>query len=238
MPSVSSPDGVATTPSRPVLAPSPPKRRGGLPDTVADWLRARIVSGELAPGTRLREAEIGDALGVSRTPVRDALRILTAQGLVEITSHYGARVSVMTTDDILEIYAMRQALESLVARLCAQHAAHECGQQLSALLPQMAAAAEAGDSAGLNQLNFAFHDVLRRSANNRYLTTALTQLEQSGRRIPGAEQRLSRRLQESVREHREITAAILAGDVDAAALLARQHVAEAAARQIASLIAD
>jgi len=203
---------------------------------VSEWLRARIVSGELAPGANLREAEIGEALGMSRTPVRDAFRILTAQGLIEITSHYGARVSIMTTDDILEIYAMRQALETLLAQLCAQQAAQRCREVLTPLLPVMEAAADAGDSVVLNQLNYDFHQALRRSVDNRYLTSTLNELEQSVRRIPSAEKRLSHRLHASVQEHRDITAAIVAGDVETAGARAGQHIAQLAERRVAALL--
>jgi DNA-binding GntR family transcriptional regulator len=100
--------------------------RGSVPEAVAGAHREAILDGVLEPGACLREAEVARELKVSRTPVRDAFRTLAAEGLVNINANQGAVVSPMTSDDLLELYVMREALEALAARLAARRAPRAC----------------------------------------------------------------------------------------------------------------
>jgi DNA-binding GntR family transcriptional regulator len=197
--------------------------RGAMPHAVADALREAILDGALPPGTWLREAEVSRELEVSRTPVRDAFRILASEGLVDINANQGAVVSRMTSDDILELYAVRGALETLAARLAARRAPERCTMEFARLLPKMKQAAADNDPAALLELNYQFHTTIRDATSNRYLQRSLTQLQNAARRFPDATLTLPGRIAESQAEHLAIAEAISRGDVDAAANLAAHH---------------
>ncbi|HLF77110.1 MAG TPA: GntR family transcriptional regulator [Dehalococcoidia bacterium] len=130
-------------------------------DWVFETLKAAIISGQLPPGEWIRNGDWAERLGVSPIPVREALRLLEAQGLVEIGAHKGARVTAQTEAHITETYLMRMALESLAARLAMQRISDA---QFSRLLRKVEDLTEdlekcvaAGDSAGSRQVNFEIH---------------------------------------------------------------------------------
>jgi DNA-binding GntR family transcriptional regulator len=198
--------------------------RGSMPETVADALREAILDGGLAPGSWLREAEVAKELKVSRTPVRDAFRILAAEGLIKINANQGVLVAPMTSDDVLELYVMREALEALSARLAARRAPQRCFEEFSVLLPQMRQAVEDGDVAGLSKLNFRFHAIIRDAAGNRYLERALTQIQNAARRFPDPTLGLPGRLEESISEHVALADAISQGDPAHAEKVASDHM--------------
>src|SRR5262249_27787940 len=150
------------------LALSPDSRartRGGMPEAVADALREGILDGVLGPGAWLREVEIARELNVSRTPVRDALRILAMEGLVDINTNHGAMVSPMTSDDVLELYEVRETLEAAATRLVTRRARRRCLDEFARLIPEMTRAAVDNDIRELSRLNFRFHVVIRDAAD-------------------------------------------------------------------------
>lgn len=198
--------------------------RGSMPETVAEALREAILDGGLAPGSWLREAEVARELKVSRTPVRDAFRILAAEGLVKINANQGVLVAAMTSDDVLELYVMREALEALAAKLAARRAPQRCLEEFSLLLPEMKAVAESGDVAALGKLNFRFHAIIRDAAGNRYLERALTQIQNAARRFPDPTLGLPGRLAESISEHVALADAISQGDPAKAEQVATEHM--------------
>jgi DNA-binding GntR family transcriptional regulator len=105
----------------PVLAlpldPPHPAEHKLLSRTVADWLADRIITGEEAPGSRLTETDLARRAGVSRSPVREALRVLEGEGLVDIVPRYGAQVAHIGVEDVEELYACRMLLEPVCTRL-------------------------------------------------------------------------------------------------------------------------
>jgi DNA-binding GntR family transcriptional regulator len=210
--------------------------RGSMPDAVADALREAILDGVLKAGTWLREAEVSRELEVSRTPVRDAFRILAAEGLVNINANQGAVVSHLTSDDILELYVVREALEALAARLAARRAPERCRERFAALIPQMRLVARDKDVAGLLQLNFEFHTIIREASGNRYLQRSLSQLWNAARRFPDPTLKLPGRIAESLREHLAIAEAISKGDVEAAERLSSQHMRHLSELRISMLL--
>jgi DNA-binding GntR family transcriptional regulator len=218
------PAEVVPTLGRLVLATDGAPSRGSMPDAVADALREAILDGVLEPGAWLREAEIARELKVSRTPVRDAFRILAAEGLVNINANQGAVVSPMTSDDILELYVMRGALEGLASRLAARRGARRCLDEFAILIPEMRKAADNGEIRELSRLNFAFHAIVRDASGNRYLERSLTQIQNAARRFPDPTLGLPGRVKESMDEHLAIADAITSGDVDAAETLAVDHM--------------
>jgi DNA-binding GntR family transcriptional regulator len=198
--------------------------RGSMPETVADALREAILDGTLSPGSWLREAEVARELKVSRTPVRDAFRILASEGLVTINANQGVLVAPMTSDDILELYVMREALEVLAARLAARRAPQRCFDEFSVLIPRMKEVGEARDHTALIKLNFQFHAIVRDAAGNRYLERALRQVQNAARRFPDPTLGLPGRIEESIAEHVALANAISQGDEAQAARLAGEHM--------------
>ena len=191
-----------------------------MPSTVADILREAILDGQLAPGARLREAEAARELRVSRTPIRDAFRILAAEGLLNINANQGAVVSPMTAEDVIELYVMREVLEGLAARRAAQR----CLEEFAVLIPEMKRVGEAGEIRQLSRLNFQFHAIVREAAGNRYLDRSLSQIQNAARRFPDPTLGLPGRVKESIEEHVALADAISRGDAQAAEQIAIEHM--------------
>jgi DNA-binding GntR family transcriptional regulator len=210
--------------------------RGSLPDAVASALREAILNGTLTPGTWLREAEVAKALNVSRTPVRDAFRILATDSLIDINTNQGAVVARMTSDDIIELYTVRESLEMLAARLAARRAPRRCLESFSVMLPEMKRLRDEGDSKGLSKLNFDFHEIVRDGAGNPYLDKALTILHTAARRFPDPTLGLQGRMDESVEEHMALADAISNGEADLAEELAGKHMRHLAELRIRMLL--
>jgi DNA-binding GntR family transcriptional regulator len=198
--------------------------RGNMPEAVADALRQAILDGVLPPGAWLREAEVARELKVSRTPVRDAFRILAAEGLVNINANQGAVVSPMTSEDVIELYVMRGVLEGLASRLAARRSAQRCLEEFSVLVPEMKRVGEAGEIRQLSRLNFKFHEIVREAAGNRYLDRSLAQIQNAARRFPDPTLGLPGRVKESIDEHVGLAGAISQGDAVAAEKLAIDHM--------------
>jgi len=198
--------------------------RGNMPDAVAGVVREAILDGTLEPGTWLREADVAGDLRVSRTPVRDAFRILASEGLVEIKANQGAIVSPMNSDDILELYIMRESLEGLASRLAALRDPRGCLERFSKLIPLMKTAGEAGEYRELSRLYIVFHGIVRDAAGNRYLERSLTQVQNAARRFPDPTLGLPGRVEESLAEHLRLADAISKGDAVAAEQLAIEHM--------------
>jgi DNA-binding GntR family transcriptional regulator len=198
--------------------------RGSMPDEVAHVLREAILDGSLPQGIWMREAEVALELKVSRTPVRDAFRVLAAEGLVDLKTNQGAVVSPMTSDDIHELYVVRITLEGLAARLAARRSPERCLGEFAKLIPEMKAAAEDGRISDLVKLNFQFHAVILAATGNRYLERALSQIQSASRRFPDPTLGLPGRAQESVREHVTLADAISTGDAEGAEKLATDHM--------------
>jgi DNA-binding GntR family transcriptional regulator len=195
-----------------------------MPSAVADILREAILDGQLAPGAWLREAEVARELQVSRTPIRDAFRILAAEGLVNINANQGAVVSPMTGEDVIELYVMREVLEGLASRLAARRAAQRCLEEFAVLIPEMKRVGEAGEIRQLSRLNFQFHAIVCEAAGNRYLDRSLSQIQNAARRFPDPTLGLPGRVKESIEEHVMLADAISRGDAAEAEKLAIGHM--------------
>ena len=129
-----------------------------LPTQVADHIRERILSGELAAGERILETELAEELGVSRHTLRSALQTLTFEGLLEQSQFKSTRVAHPTARDVYETYTLRNALEAMACRLAAERVAGGGGMAgVDAAIAAMRAAAEAGDAAAMKAADFAFH---------------------------------------------------------------------------------
>jgi DNA-binding GntR family transcriptional regulator len=196
-------------------------------DVVRETLREAILDGHLAPGTWLREEEIARELGVSRTPVREALQQLTAIELIEFKPHQGAVVARLTSDDILAIYVVREALEGVSARLAAVRATLEDCQALRDILTQMEDRYTSDDTEALVELDLVFHARMRQISTNRYLDRFLAQVEQAVRRFGRSTYKYPNRVPASIAEHSAIVDAIADHDPVRAEALAQHHMRQA-----------
>ncbi|MEP9379443.1 GntR family transcriptional regulator [Aquabacter sp. CN5-332] len=191
---------------------------------VYETLRDGIRLGTWRRGERVREETVARALGVSRTPVREALSRLQARGLLEVTAN-GLVVATISRPQTLELYAMREVLEGSAARFAAQHAAPS---EIASLKHLSAAFTEAaGDPARLANLNRQFHAAIQDAAHNRYLVRMLEDLSDALALLPGTTFELPERGALAVEEHGAILAAIERRDPDAAEQAARAHIRRA-----------
>jgi DNA-binding GntR family transcriptional regulator len=207
-------------------------------DTVREALRDAILEGDLAPGERLREEELAREFCVSRTPVREALKQLHSEGLVEVSPHQGAVVASLTVEDILAIYVVREALEGVSARLAARRASPEQCSRLLAIIEEMESQAETMSPGQMAELNLRFHAELRKAAGNRYLERFLGQIEHAVRRFGHTTYAYPGRMQTSIAEHRRIVDAVVARNPEQAEALAIHHMQEARQLRLRMLADD
>jgi len=191
-------------------------------DAVYEALRQAILEGELAPGRRLRSDALAGELNVSRTPVREALRKLEAEGLVE-ASRSALVVRQLTEEDLTEIFYVREALEGMAARLAAENATRAELDELAALVEDMGTVAACGDVAGLRELTGEFHALVCRASHNKRLIRSLTGLLDHARQAQTSTLHLPGRPAEALAEHAGLLRAIERRDADRAEELARAH---------------
>jgi DNA-binding GntR family transcriptional regulator len=209
---------------------------GSSTDAVADALREAILEGAIPPGTWLREDGIARELGVSRTPVREALRRVADEGLVTKTAHSGSIVASLSFDDILALYVVRGDLEALAARLAAQRCPDGLVEDLERIHEKMIACTARGELAALPDLNLEFHRKLRLAAGNSYLERFLLQVEHAVRRLRESTLSSPSRAEESLLEHRAVIEAIARQDPEAAAKAAHTHMLHARDARIRAML--
>ena len=185
-----------------------------------------IRRGDLPPGTRLRETDIAARLGISRTPVREAIRLLEADDLVAHTPRQGATVRRMEPAEVVELYEMRAVLEGAAARLAARAASEFEIEEMGALNAAMAAAPDPGAARDLNRR---LHRALIQSARNRFLDRAMGAIQKTLLILGPTTLTDPDRARSAVAEHATILAALAARDGAAAEAAMRAHV-EAALR--------
>lgn len=196
---------------------------GSRADFVYSSLRAFIRDGRLRPGDRLRETEVADRLGVSRTPVREALRRLESEGLVAYAARRGLIVAELDQQQVTELYALRVILEGGAARLAAQHASEVEVRALRAIVARHADVPPE-DLATHVQLNRLFHQAIYQAARNRYLLVALNSLQDSLALLRETTYAAPGRPAAALQEHLEIADAIERRDAAAAEAAARHHI--------------
>jgi DNA-binding GntR family transcriptional regulator len=200
---------------------------------VIEELRQAILSRRLKPGERLVEERLADELGVSRNPVREAIRVLESEGLVEVTARRGASVLSMTDEEARETIEVRALLEGQNARLAARRREQDILKRIAAVLKQGNEAVAAKRYDLLSDLNQQFHQELAAAGRNRVLSDLLKRLRERTAMLfaPTDPVRQAR----SWDEHAGILRAIIAGDERAAATLAAEHVMRAGADFLSTL---
>lgn len=198
------------------------KNIGTAVDAVYEVLRRSILDGELPPGHRLRSDVLANELKVSRTPVREALRKLETEGLVD-ASRSGLVVRQSSEEDLIEIFYLREALEGMAARLAAENATRAEIDELHALFEDMEAVAARGDIALVRKLTGEFHLLVCRASHNKRLIQSLQGLLDHVRQAQSSTLYMPGRPADALKEHRALLRAIAKRDPDLAETLARQH---------------
>lgn len=221
-------------PSRPPKAPDEPvatdewgrvgRSRQSLNHVVADELRKAILAGRFKPGDRLPEPQLAEIFGVSRNPIREALQVLSNEGLVEISRGRGARIPEVMPDEFLEMIELRADLEGLNARNAARHCTAETRSLIEGLLAEGNAALASDDMAALERANARYHRELWPLGRNRYLTEFLGSLRDRTFWLVSTKAKV--RADVSWREHARVLEAILSGDEALAGRLATEHVSQ------------
>lgn len=173
-------------------------------------LKYAIQSGRLKPGDRLRQNDLAKELGLSSTPVREALQELQSLGLLVHEPHRGMRVAALEVERITRVYAARQIIEGETARLAFPNINADLIQQLDAFIQSMEACQLASDYEGLSKADMSFHLTMLEASDNEFLVKAATDLWNSFPKylIWG----LEGRLEDSMREHRAMVSALKAGN--------------------------
>ena len=193
-------------------------------ERVYDYLREEILADRLPPGTVLQEVALAQSLGVSRGPVREALGRLASEGLVTIRPRRGAVVRELSSEEFVEAYQVREALETMAVRLAVPQLGPKDLATLQRHIDEMSAHAEVGDVRGFFDANAAFHEAFFDASGNRMLKGVYRQLVSQIGRHRRRSLELRGNLQRSIAEHRAILRAAKAGDVDRAVHLVSEHI--------------
>ena len=187
-------------------------------------IRDDILSGNYTPGEELKEATLGKQLGVSRTPVREALRQLDLEGLVEIAPNRGAKVIGISRKDVEDIYHMRARLEGLAARKAAEQIKEEELAELEEVILLSEFHVKKPESKQMVRLDGRFHEIMYRASGSRMLEHVLTDFLHYVKMARSHSVKTEHRAQESVKEHKRILEAIRQRDGDLAEQLANEHI--------------
>lgn len=199
-------------------------------EMIANRLREAIMRGALAPGTQLGEADLAARFGVSRGPVREAMQRLVSEGLLYAIRNRGIFVIDLTTDDIVDIYRARTAIEGGALSLILDGRREIAYRALAPSVTAMLARAEAGDAGGVSEADQQFHEVLVQSAGTSRLVRAARTLLIETRMCLGALQTTYHDLSEQAQEHVRLREAIGTGDAERAHALLREHMDDAVRR--------
>ncbi|MDM0069099.1 GntR family transcriptional regulator [Variovorax sp. J31P207] len=194
-------------------------------EEVAELLRQRIFSRELEPGSWIDELRLAEEYGISRTPLREALKVLAAEGLVTMKVRRGAYVTEVSEKDLTDVYHLLSLLESDAAGVVAGHASEAELAELERLHAELEAAAKPGhvDREHFFALNERFHMRLLAIANNRWRDQMVADLRKVMKLNRHNSLLKAGRIDESLNEHRAIMAAIKARDPDAAMARTQEH---------------
>ncbi len=195
-----------------------------LHDEVASQLRERIFAGELAPGMFLDEVQLAEQMKISRTPLREALKVLTAEGLLRHEPRRGCFVTEVTEQDLDEIFPVIALLEGRCAHEAAQQATDADLQALEALHDKLQRHARAGRINAYYEANFAIHEAIIALAGNRWLASVIGGLRKIVKLARLQQLHAPGRLEQSLSEHLAVFAALKARDAEGAEAAMRTHL--------------
>jgi DNA-binding GntR family transcriptional regulator len=203
---------------------SEPIIRRSLHDEVASRIRDMIIEGVLAPGARIYEEQLGKTLGVSRTPMREALKTLASEGLIEVAAARGAVVRRFSPKDVRDMLDVLAVLESFAARLACKEATVEQIAELRALHDRMAAFFNARNRLEYYKLNQDFHSGVLRLSGNAALQGAHLAIQARLKRIRYIGNSEPRKWRDAMAEHEEMIVRLEARDGEGLAAVLARHM--------------
>lgn len=178
--------------------------RSALYEQVAERLRRRIYQHELLPGQAIDEKQLCEEFGISRTPLREALKVLHSESLVELKPRRGCFVKALELDEMRELFPVMAVLEGLCAREAVMHASDEDFDRLEQLHTQLEEHAGADNIDAYYDVNFQIHQLIQEMSRNRWLQRVTTDLRKILRLARHTQLTIDGRLQQSLQEHRKI----------------------------------
>ena len=207
------------------IIPILPAARASLHEQVAHQLRQMLVEGRIAPGAKLNERELSEVLNVSRTPLREAIKMLAAEGLVELLPNRGAIAVELTEADILNTFEVMAGLEAQSGELAAQRITDAELNEIKALHFEMLAAYTRRDLPSYYRLNSAIHGAINAAAKNPVLTATYKQVNARLQALRFRSNQDGEKWKNAVREHELMIDALSARDAQAMRAVLAGHLA-------------
>lgn len=203
-----------------------PRAESSKKDVIAEQLRRDIATGVIQPGEKLSEARLAQRFGVSRMPVREALKELETAGFVSVEQRRGTFVKQMRKHDILDLFEVREAVEGMAARLCASRAGNELFSRIDEVMVEMRAVVDAGDVDAYGDVDARLHALIAEGAGNDRLLEHYRLLVQHLNRglLSSIVSQREGRVARSYDEHLHLVSALQSRDADAAEAAMRDHV--------------
>ena len=195
-----------------------------LREVIFNTLRKAIIIGELKPGERLMEVQLAEKMGVSRTPVREAIRKLELEGLVDMLPRKGAHVADLSVKDIMDVLEVRSTLDGLASSLSALRITEEEMKELKHVQSQFVNYVEKDNLQGSIKKDVEFHDIIYRSSRNDKLIQITNNLREQVHRFRVIYLKDYSSTRELIREHMDICEAIFRKDPDGAQRCAQKHI--------------
>jgi DNA-binding GntR family transcriptional regulator len=218
-----------------MVSPPPSSRSADLSQTVVAELKRLIYSGECQPGERLNEAALAARMGISRGPIREAMKVLAGLGLVNPVPNKGVFVRQLSIRDMIEAYELRALVFGYAAERACEHFSSEQAPQFEQLMDGMDAACEANDGTRYYELNLVFHDLILKLSENRRAQQAyddyVKELHLFRRKYFNAPGNMRR----SNIEHRRLYEAIASANPVKARQVAERHVLDGRSRLMATM---
>jgi DNA-binding GntR family transcriptional regulator len=198
-----------------------------LRELVFESLREAIINQQLEPGERMMEIQMAEEMGVSRTPVREAIRKLELEGLVVMVPRKGAYVAGLSLKDVADVFEIRRALEGLAAELAVDRITDDELEKLERYLVKIGEEIERGDLNKVVETDTDFHTLLYQASRNQRLSQIINNLREQIQRFRATSLSQPGRMKEAVEEHRKIVEAISSRDGETARRLAQEHIENA-----------
>lgn len=195
-----------------------------LREIVYEELKRQILVGEIAPGTRMMEVELADVMGVSRTPVREAIRKLEKEGLVTIEPRKGAYASNISIKDMVDVLEVRQGLEAMASAIASGRITEEQKEELLAVIAKYRVAVEEGNIEEMIKYDEAFHSKIVSISGNKTLMQVFSTVQELALRFRYIYYDDFNRYESMPKEHQMIEEAIISGDAETARIAAGDHV--------------
>ncbi len=195
-----------------------------LRDVVFNTLRQAILTGDLKPGERLMEIHLANKLGVSRTPIREAIRKLELEGLVTMIPRRGAEVAQITEKSMNDVLEVRRAMDALCVELACDRISEEELAELKGACDAFAEAVKGGDIKVIAKADVALHDIIVQATGNRRLVQLINNLSEQMYRYRFEYLKDTSRHQNLIEEHRMIYEGIVKRDKEAASQAAKLHI--------------